>query len=65
MSVEIDDVGLETAAEVKLRREEKEPPKQVPTVTPLTNPKVRRGLVLAAIVVFAVAAGLYWYFYNR
>lgn len=65
MSVEIDEIGLENAAEVKSRPEPKEPPKQVPAVTPLTNPKVRRGLIAAAIVVFVLAAGLYGYFHNR
>jgi len=64
MSVEID-IGLENAANVKARPEDKEPPRQVPTPTPLTNPKMRRGLLLAAITVVVAAVALYWYFHNR
>ena len=64
MSVEID-IGLENAANVKPRPEDKEPPRQVPTPTPLTNPKMRRGLLLAAITVVVAAVALYWYFHNR
>ena len=64
MSVEID-IGLENAANVKPRPEDKEPPRQVPTATPLTNPKMRRGLLLAAIAVVVAAVALYLYFHNR
>ena len=64
MSVEID-IGLENAANVKPRPEDKEPPRQVPTPTPLTNPKMRRGLLLAAIAVVVAAVALYLYFHNR
>jgi len=64
MSVEID-IGLENAANVKPRPEDKEPPRQVPTPTPLTNPKMRRGLLLGAIAVVVAAVALYLYFHNR
>jgi membrane fusion protein (multidrug efflux system) len=64
MSVEID-IGLENAANVKPRPEDKEPPRQVPTPTPLTNPKMRRGLLLAAIAVVVAVVALYLYFHNR
>jgi membrane fusion protein, multidrug efflux system len=64
MSVEID-VGLENAANVKAAPEPKEPPKQTATPAPLMNPKVRRGLLFAAIVVTAALVGLYLYFHNR
>jgi len=64
MSVEID-VGLENAARVKVSPEAKEPPKQVPTPTPLTDPKVRRGLLIAAIVLVVAVVSLFLYFHNR
>ena len=64
MSVEID-IGLENAANVKPRPEDKETPRQVPTPTPLTNPKMRRALLLAAITVVVAAVALYLYFHNR
>ena len=64
MSVEID-IGLEKAANAKPRPEDKEPPRQVPTPTPLTNPKMRRGLLLAAIAVVVAVVALYLYFHNR
>ena len=64
MSVEID-VGLENATTVKAAPEAKEPPKQAPAPTPLTNPKVRRGLLIAGIVLVAAAVGLFLYFHNR
>ena len=64
MSVEID-VGLENATAVKVAPEAKEPPKQAPAPTPLTNPKLRRGLLIAGIVLVAAAVGLFLYFHNR
>lgn len=64
MSVEID-VGLENAANVKPRPEQHEPPRQVPTPTPLANAKVRRGLMAGAIVVVLASVALYLYFHNR
>jgi membrane fusion protein (multidrug efflux system) len=64
MSVEID-IGLENAANVRPRPEDKEPLRQVPAPTPLTNPKMRRGLLLAAIAVVVAAVALYLYFHNR
>jgi len=62
--VEID-VGLENATTVKVAPELKELPKQAPAPTPLTNPKVRRGLLIAGIVLVAAAVGLFLYFHNR
>jgi membrane fusion protein (multidrug efflux system) len=64
MSVEID-VGLENAANVKVPPAMPEPPKQVPTPTPLTNSKVRVALLAGAIVVALAALGLFLYFHNR
>src|ERR1700684_397869 len=61
MSVEIED-GLEDEAAVPLELEEPlvaEPPKG------LKNPKVQRVLLLAAIVIVAVAVGLFLYYRNR
>lgn len=63
MSVEID-VGLENAGKVNVEPPA-EPPKQLPTPTPLTNPKVRRGLLIGGIVVAIAALGLFLYFHNR
>jgi membrane fusion protein, multidrug efflux system len=64
MSVEID-VGLENATSVRTAPEPKEPLKQTAAPAPLMNPKVRRGLLFAAIVVIAAVVGLYLYFHNR
>ena len=64
MSVEID-VELEDAASVKEPPVVLEPPKQVPTSAPLTNPKVRVALSIGAVVVLAAAVGLFLYFQNR
>ena len=61
MSVEIE-VGLENAANVRPEPEEillEEPPKG------LKNPKVQRLLAVAGLVLFAVAVGLFVYYYNR
>ena len=61
MSVEIED-RLENEAEVPLELEEPrvaEPPKG------LKNPKVQRFLILGAIVLVAVAIGLFLYYRNR
>jgi membrane fusion protein, multidrug efflux system len=65
MSVEIDDVGFESPVNVKVAPELKEPPKQPVAPAPFMNPKVRRGLLFAVIVVIAAAVGLYVYFYDR
>jgi len=62
MSVEID-VGLENAANVKVAPAE--PPKPEPPAKPLTTPKLRRGLLLAGMVLAAVALALFLYFHNR
>jgi membrane fusion protein, multidrug efflux system len=66
MSVEID-VGLESATTVRAAAPEikEPPPKQAPTPTPLTNPKVRRGLLIAGIALVLAVVGLFWYFHNR
>src|SRR6202051_269962 len=61
MSVEIED-QVDNAAEVPLELEEPvvaEPPKG------LKNPKVQRSLILGAIVLVAVAIGLFLYYRNR
>jgi membrane fusion protein (multidrug efflux system) len=62
MSVEIE-VGLENAANVKVPLAE--PPKQEAPANSLSNPKVRRGLVIAAVVLVAVLSSLVLYFHNR
>jgi len=62
MSVEID-VGLENAVNVKLPQAE--PPKPEQPANSLANPKVRRGLLLGAIVFVVAALGLFFYFHNR
>jgi membrane fusion protein, multidrug efflux system len=62
MSVEID-VGLENAANVKVSPVE--PPKPEPPAKPLTTPKLRRGLMFVAIVLVALAVGLFLYYHNR
>jgi membrane fusion protein, multidrug efflux system len=66
MSVEID-VGLENAVNVKTAvAPEPEPPKrEVPAPKPLMSPKVRRALMLAAVVLVGIAVGLFLYFHNR
>lgn len=66
MSVEID-VGLENAVNVKTAAaREPEPPKpELPVSKPLTSPTVRRALMLAAVVLIAIAVGLFLYFHNR
>jgi membrane fusion protein, multidrug efflux system len=66
MSVEID-VDLDSATAVKTAAPEiqEPPPKQAPTPTPLTNPKVRRGLLIAGIALVLAVVGLFWYFNNR
>ena len=66
MSVEID-VGLENATTVKTAAPEIKdpPPKQAPTPTPLTNPKVRRGLLIAGIALVVAVVALFWYFHDR
>jgi len=62
MSVEIE-VGLENAANVKVPLAE--PPKQGPASKPLTNPKVRRALIILGPVLLALVLGLYIYFHSR
>jgi membrane fusion protein (multidrug efflux system) len=62
MSVEIE-VGLENAAKVKVPQEEQA--KQTPASSPLTSPKVRRGLLISAIVLVVASLGLFLYFHNR
>src|ERR1700757_5209353 len=62
MSVEIE-VGLENAANVKVPLAE--PPQQETPASSLSNPKVRRGLVIAAVVLVAVLTSLFLYFHNR
>jgi membrane fusion protein (multidrug efflux system) len=62
MSVEIE-VGLENAANVKVPLAE--PPKQETPASSLSNPKVRRGLMIAAVVLVAVLTSLFLYFHNR
>jgi membrane fusion protein, multidrug efflux system len=63
MSVEID-VGLENAANVKVTPPEL-PAKVEPPSKPLVSPKLRRGLMFAAVVLVAAAVGLFLYFHNR
>jgi membrane fusion protein, multidrug efflux system len=63
MSVEID-VGLENAANVKVPSLELPPPPPR-QAKPLVSPGVRRGLMLAAVVLVAAAVGLFLYFHNR
>jgi membrane fusion protein, multidrug efflux system len=65
MSVEQLEVGLEDAKAVKPASEIKEPPKQVPPTTPLTNPNVRRGLLIGGILFVAVIVGMLVYYHNR
>jgi len=62
MSVEID-VGLENALNVKVPAPE--PPNPEPLPSSLTSPNLRRGLILGAIVLLALAVGLFLYFHNR
>ena len=61
MSVEID-VGLENAANVKVPPAE---PAKREAPAPLTNPKLRRGLMIAAVVVVGAAVGLFLYYRDR
>ena len=61
MSIEIE-VGLENAPRVPLTLEE--PPAPEPAKG-LKNPKVQRILIVAAIVLVAVAIGLFLYYRNR
>jgi membrane fusion protein, multidrug efflux system len=64
MSVEID-VGLENAVNVKTAAV-LEPPKPVPPPSqPMVSPRLRRILMLAAVVLVVVAIGLFLYFHNR
>ncbi|MGB9421315.1 MAG: biotin/lipoyl-binding protein, partial [Candidatus Acidiferrum sp.] len=63
MSVEID-VGLENAAKVKTSPVP-EPTKAAPAQKPLASPKLRRGLMIAAVVLIVAALGLFLYFHNR
>lgn len=62
MSVEIE-VGLENAASVKMPLGE--PPKAQPASKPLTNPNLRRGLLLGGVLVLTLAVGLFLYYHNR
>jgi membrane fusion protein, multidrug efflux system len=62
MSVEID-VGIEDAARVKTAAVP-EPPKPEPP-KPLASPKVRRGLMIAAVVLAVAVLALFLYFHNR
>jgi membrane fusion protein (multidrug efflux system) len=62
MSVEIED-GLENAASLKVPL--REPPKQEPAPKPLSNPRIRRALIVAGPVMLALLVGLYLYFHNR
>jgi len=62
MSVEIE-VGLENAANVRVPPAE--PAKLVPPATPLSNGKLRRGLIIGGIVLLAAALGLFFYYHNR
>jgi membrane fusion protein (multidrug efflux system) len=61
MSIEIE-VGLENAPRVPVTLEEPFPPEPPKG---LKSPKVQRLLMLGAIVVLAVAAGLFLYYRNR
>jgi len=62
MSVEIE-VGLENAAKVNVPAEEST--KLDLTSKPLANPKIRRGLLISAIVFVSAVLGLFLYFHNR
>jgi len=62
MSVEIE-VGLENAAKVNVPAEEST--KLDLTSKPLANPKIRRGLLIGAIVFVSAVLGLFLYFHNR
>jgi membrane fusion protein (multidrug efflux system) len=64
MSVEID-VGLENAANVKVAPVSEPPKPDVPASKPLASPKLRRTLMLGAVVLVAIAIGLFLYFHNR
>jgi membrane fusion protein, multidrug efflux system len=62
MSVEIE-VGLENAASVRMPLGE--PPKAELASKPLTNPKLRRGVILGGVVLLAMVVGLFLYYQNR
>ena len=62
MSVEIE-VGLENVANVKVPPAE--PPKQEAPSNSLASPKVRRGLMIAAVALVLLFTGLFLYFHNR
>jgi membrane fusion protein (multidrug efflux system) len=62
MSVEIE-VGLENAANVKMPTAE--PPKAEFSSKSFASPRVRRSLVLGAVVIAAAGLGLFLYFHNR
>ncbi|HKN25285.1 MAG TPA: HlyD family secretion protein [Candidatus Acidoferrum sp.] len=62
MSVEID-VGLENAANVAVPPAEA--PKPEPPAKPLASPQLRRGLMLAGIVLVVGVVSLFFYFHNR
>jgi membrane fusion protein (multidrug efflux system) len=62
MSVEIE-VGLENAAKVRVPLSEHL--KQESKPEPLGNPNIRRGLILAGIVLVAAILGLFFYYHNR
>ena len=62
MSVEIE-IGLENAAKVKAQPDEA--PKRNVSAEDLMSPKVRRNVILGAILLIAAALGLFFYFHNR
>ncbi len=63
MSVEID-VGLENAVNVKTATIE--PPKpEPPAMEPMVSPKLRRGLMIAAVALLIAVVSLLLYFHNR
>jgi membrane fusion protein (multidrug efflux system) len=64
MSVEID-VGLENAANVRVAPVVEPPPPEAPASKPLGSPHLRRGLMIGAVVLVAIAVGLFLYFNNR
>jgi membrane fusion protein (multidrug efflux system) len=64
MSVEID-VGLENAVNVKVAPVSEPPKPEAPASKPLASPKLRRSLMLGAVVLVAIAIGLLLYFHNR
>jgi membrane fusion protein, multidrug efflux system len=62
MSVEIE-VGLENAT--RARPETQELPLEEPPKKGLANPRVRRLLVIGAVVLIAILVGLFVYYHNR